>query len=74
MVLSNGNPVKVRTAGALRMGMMQLTQSLGGRVVTSFTHGPAIEIELAEGRCDADIVGLTQDAIRKGLAEKTLVG
>lgn len=74
MALSNGNPVKVRTAGALRMGMTQISESLGGRIVTSFTHGPAIEVELAEQRCDADIVGLTQDAIRKGLGEKALAG
>jgi len=74
MALSNGNTVKVRTAGALRMGMNTLCESLGGRIVASFTHGPAIEVELAEGRCDADIVGLTQDAIRKGVAEKTLTG
>jgi hypothetical protein len=72
--MSNGNPVKVRTAGALRMGMTQIARSLGSGIVTSFTHGPAIEVELAERRCDADIVGLTQDAIRKGLAEKTLIG
>lgn len=74
MTLSNGNPVKVRTAGALRMGMTQISASLGAGILTSFTHGPAIEVELAQGRCDADIVGLTQDAIRKGLSEQTLSG
>jgi molybdate transport system substrate-binding protein len=61
------DPIKVRTAGALRAGIAACAEAYRaktrGTFVTSFTHGPVIEKELAIGTCDADIVGLTRDAI-----------
>jgi len=70
----NSGPIKVRTAGALRAGIAACAEAYRAKTrqtfVTSFTHGPAIEKELEIRTCDADIVGLTRDAIdaahRKG--------
>ena len=70
----NSGPIKVRTAGALRAGIAGCAEAYRAKTrqtfVTSFTHGPAIEKELEIRTCDADIVGLTRDAIdaahRKG--------
>lgn len=59
--------VKVRTAGALKTGLanglVEFQAEHGWIFAASFTHGPDIEKELANGTCDADIVGLMDSAI-----------
>lgn len=65
--------VKVRTAGALKSGMAKSVDAFkaahGWAFTPSFTHGPHIEDELARHACDADIVGLMDDAIGSGIAQ-----
>lgn len=66
-------PVKVRTAGALKTGTSNCVEAFraasGRTFAASFTHGPHIEDELANGTCDADIVGLMDDAIAGAIAK-----
>ena len=65
--MTNSPIVKVRTAGALRTGVANSLKDFqaehGWAFAASFTHGPDIEKELAQGSCDADIVGLMDSAI-----------
>ncbi len=59
--------VRVRTAGALKTGLANSLKDFqaehGWAFAASFTHGPDIERELANGACEADIVGLMDSAI-----------
>jgi molybdate transport system substrate-binding protein len=68
--------IKVRTAGALRTGLAACLAPWrakgGAAIAASFTHGPLIEKELANGTCDADIVGLTKEAIEGAQAAGSL--
>ena len=68
--------VKVRTAGALKSGMAKSADVFkaehGWAFTPSFTHGPHIEDELARKDCDADIVGLIDDAIGAAVARGLL--
>jgi molybdate transport system substrate-binding protein len=69
-------PVKVRTAGALRSGTTLCAEKFRAQFnqtfAASFTHGPHIEVELTNGTCDGDIVGLMDDAIADGIAKGLL--
>jgi molybdate transport system substrate-binding protein len=68
--------VKVRTAGALKSGVAKSAEVFkaehGWTFAPSFTHGPHIEEELARVACDADIVGLMDDAIGAAVARGLL--
>lgn len=70
--MTHDHSVKVRTAGALKSGMAKSADAFkaehGWAFTPSFTHGPQIEDELARTECDADIVGLMDDAIGSGIA------
>ncbi len=70
--MTSDHNVKVRTAGALKSGMAKSVDAFkaahGWAFAPSFTHGPHIEDELARQDCDADIVGLMDDAIAGGIA------
>lgn len=70
--MAETSPVKVRTAGALRSGTSLCAEKFRSEFnrtfAASFTHGPHIEVELANGACDADIVGLMDDAIAGAIA------
>ncbi len=65
--MTNSSTVKVRTAGALKTGVTNIVKDFqaehGWTFAASFTHAPDIERELAQGSCDADIVGLMDNAI-----------
>ena len=66
-IVPNVHNVKVRTAGALKSGVAKSAELFkaehGWAFTPSFIHGPHIEDELARGECDADIVGLIDEAI-----------
>src|SRR5690349_19847108 len=74
--MADASPIKVRTAGALRTGTSLCVEKFRAQFnqtfAASFTHGPHIEVELADGTCDADIVGLMDDAIAGAIAKGTL--
>jgi molybdate transport system substrate-binding protein len=74
--MTTENHVTVRTAGALKTGIVDCAKALQAdfnqTFATSFTHGPEIERELAEGLCAADVVGLTGDAIGTAVARGKL--
>jgi molybdate transport system substrate-binding protein len=71
--MAEASPIKVRTAGALKSGTAQCAEKFRARFnqtfAASFTHGPHIEVELAGGTCDADIVGLMDDAIADAISK-----
>jgi len=69
--MAETSPIKVRTAGALKSGTAQCADAFRAQFnqtfAASFIHGPQIEVELAERACDADIVGLMDDAIANAI-------
>ncbi len=75
-IVPNVHNVKVRTAGALKSGVAKSADLFkaehGWAFTPSFIHGPHIEDELARGECDADIVGLIDEAIGQAVVRGKL--